>query len=240
MVKKVLCFVLCASVLAAEVPITAFAAYEKKGISAEVLKGAEEEEKDGLVEEDGYYRYYEDGKLVKSSWRTVDGKKYYFKKNGNAATLSYQISGKYYIFDRNGQLFQPSSKKIVKVETDTGEYKKFRVNTDGTAASGWADGKTYYFYENGEMATGIIVVKGTFYAFKTSGKQNTAKTKKLKAAAKYKKPIADLKKLIGKPLKTKYYSSCYGDGKDGVWSYATFKVYTYKPKKGAEIYMGAE
>ncbi len=240
MLKKVLCFALCASVLVAEVPMAASAAYEKKSISAKVLKGTEEEEKEGLVEEEGYYRYYEAGKLVKSSWKTVDGKKYYFKKNGNAATLSYKISGKYYIFDSNGQLFQPSSKKIVKVETDTGEYKKFRVNTNGTAASGWADSKTYYFYGNGEMATGIIVVKGIFYAFKNSGKQDKTKTKKLKAAAKYEKPIADLKKLIGKPSKTKYYSSCYGDGKDGVWTYATFKVYTYKPKKGAEIYMDVE
>ena len=47
MLKKVLCFALCASVLVAEVPMAASAAYEKKSISAKVLKGTEEEEKEG-------------------------------------------------------------------------------------------------------------------------------------------------------------------------------------------------
>lgn len=240
MLKKMLCYALCASVLATGVPVSVSAAFGEADKVVGIMAGAEEEKKEGLVEEDGCYCYYEDGKLVKNSWRTIDGTKYYFKKDGKAATLNYRIKGKYYIFNDKGQLVQPSSKEIVKIRTEEGEVKKFYVNPNGTAASGWAENKTYYFYETGEMATGIIVIKENFYAFNASGKCNKAKTKKLKAAAKYEQPVAALKKLLGKPQKTKYYASCYGDGKDGVWTYAAFKVYTFKPKKGAEIYMGVE
>ena len=240
MLKRMMCFVVCTSVLATGVPMSASAALRKEGEPVGIVAGVEEEEKEGLVYEEGFYRYYEDGKLVKNSWRTVDSRKYYFKKDGNAATLNYKIKGKYYVFDNKGRLLQPSSKKIVKVSMDDGKKKMFYVNTDGTAASGWAENKTYYFYGTGEMATGIIVMKEKFYSFNASGKANKAKTKKLQAAAMYEQPIAALRKLLGKPKKTKYYSSCYGNGKDGVWTYDAFKVYTFKPKKGAEIYMGVE
>lgn len=38
--------------------------------------------KNGLVEENGKYYFYKDGKKLKKVWKTVNGKKYYFKKNG--------------------------------------------------------------------------------------------------------------------------------------------------------------
>lgn len=37
--------------------------------------------KNGLVEENGKYYFYKDGKKLKKVWKTVNGKKYYFKKN---------------------------------------------------------------------------------------------------------------------------------------------------------------
>ncbi len=198
-----------------------------------------------LVKEDGHYHYYQDGKLVTSKWVTIDGKQYYFKKNGNAAVLSSKIEGKkgkkdkYYVFNNKGQLLSPSSKKVITVDTGKGK-KKYYVNPNGTAASGWANNKTYYFYETGEAATGIIVLKEKFYSFNPNGKYMKAKTKKIRKAAKYEKPFAKLKKLIGAPKKSKYRSSCYGKGKDGELTYDNFTVYTFRPDKGKEIFMGAE
>lgn len=194
---------------------------------------------DGLIEKDGYYYYYENGKMVTDKWILSDGNKYYLKKNGRAAVASYKIKGKYYVFNNQGQLIQPETKKIASVEID-GAIKKYYVSTEGTAVSGWTADRTYYCYESGVAATGIIVIDGKFYCFGESGKYNKQKTKKIRKAAKYKKPFANLKKIIGKPDKAKYYSSCYGNGKDGILTYDNFIIFTFKPAKGKEIFMGAE
>lgn len=99
----------------------------------------------------------------------------------------------------------------------------------------------YYFTKSGKVQRGTAVVKGKLYSFHSkTGKLNKAKTKKIQAAAKYRKNFATLKKLIGKPKKSRYYSgSCYGPGKDGVLKYTGFTVYTYK-YGGKEIFMGVE
>jgi glucan-binding YG repeat protein len=173
--------------------------------------------------------------MVKKEWQTVDGKKYYFKSDGSAATLSTKISGKYYIFSKKGVLYSPKSTSVVTI----GKVK-YQVKSNGIAASGWSKDKTYYFDKTGKRITGIQVIKGKFYSFASSGKINSSKTKKLQKAAKYEKNIATLRKLLGKPSKVRYYSSCYGDGKDGVWKYKNFTVYTFKPRKGKEIFMGVE
>ncbi|MCX4304112.1 MAG: hypothetical protein OSJ66_08960 [Clostridia bacterium] len=128
---------------------------------------------EGLVEEDGNYYYYKNGKHVKNKLVTIGNDKYYLKNDGSAAK-------------------------------------------------------------------GVMFIKEKFYYFGNDMKYNAAKTKKIRNAAKYEKPFFKLKKLIGKPDKAKYYSSCYGKGKDGVLKYKYFKVYTFKPDKGKEIYMGAE
>lgn len=193
----------------------------------------------GLTEVDGVYYYYENGDMVTSRWITAGGYKYYFKKNGSAAVLKCKIGGKYYVFNEKGQLMQPPSKKIVSIKAGSGT-KKYYVNPDGTARSGWTDDRKYYFYEDGEMAAGIILINRKFCCFKADGKYNAARTAKVRKAAKYEKPFTSLKKLIGAPKKSKYYASCYGRGKDGVLSYDNFTVYTYKPDKGKEIFMSVE
>lgn len=185
--------------------------------------------------ENGLYHCYENGKLVTRDWRVIDEKTYYFKANGAAAVLSCKIGSKYYIFNKKGQLLEPKKKSVVTVGK-----AKYHVTPKGTAAKGWSADKKYYSDNTGKCLTGIRVLKEKFYAFGSSGKYNKTKTTKLRKAAKYEKNISTLKKLIGKPKKTKYYSSCYGDGKDGVWTYSNFKVYTFKPRSGKEIFMGAE
>lgn len=236
MLKRIISVMLCLSIL------TAGASMCSIGVSA--YEGVVPEEDtdmaaDGLTEVDGVYYYYENGDMVTSRWITAGGYKYYFMKNGNAAVLKCKIGGKYYVFNEKGQLIQPDSKKIVSIKTESGT-KKYYVNLDGTARSGWTDDRKYYFYENGEMAAGIILINRKFCCFKANGRYNADKTSKVRKAAKYKKPFTNVKKLIGAPKKSKYYASCYGRGKDGVLSYDGFTVYTYKPDKGKEIFMSVE
>jgi glucan-binding YG repeat protein len=178
-------------------------------------------QKDGLVQEKGKYHYYQKGKLVKKKWQTIKGKKYYFKSNGDAAIGSYKIEGTYYIFNAKGQLCN-TKKKVVTVNS-----VKYGVN------------------KNGKALLGIQVIGENFYSFSNSGKYDATKTKKLQSAAKEKKSMTNLYKLIGKPKKSKYLYGCYGtDGKDGILTYKNFTVYTYKyttgKNKGKEIFMGVE
>lgn len=239
MMKKISCAVICAAVLGSGFlsgPVPLLGASDDLSVSIQ----AEAMERDGLLEEDGYCRYYEDGQPVTDRWMTVENQTYYFDGDGNASVLKCKIDGVYYVFDQEGRLFQPSAKKIVKVETADGETKKYYVDTDGRALSGWSEDKSYYFDKTGEMVTGITVLKEKFYCFNTSGKYNKEKTQKVRKAAKYEKPFSNLKKYIGKPKKAKYYASCYGAGKDGILTYDGYTVYTFKPDSGAEIFMGAE
>lgn len=127
-----------------------------------------------------------------------------------------KVKKAYYIFNEAGVL-QTGKKRLVTVKK-----------------------KQYYAAKNGKALSGIYYIKNKFYAFNKNGACNQKKTKKLKAAAKYNKNFKKLKKLLGKPKKTKYESySCYGPGNDGYIKYANFTVYVYK-YKGKVLYMGAE
>ena len=195
--------------------------------------------KNGLKKESGYYRYYEDGVKVKSAWRTVEVKgtayKYYFNSKGNAVTGLQKIKSTYYVFKTNGRLAQPSKKSVVTVDGT-----KYLVSTAGKACKGWDSAKTYYFGKKYVPLTGYQAISNKIYYFKSSGKIDSAKSKKLKAACKYEKSMKDLYALIGKPKKAKYYSGgCYGPGKDGVLTYKNFIVYTYK-EGSKEIFMGVD
>ena len=65
-------------------------------------------------------------------------------------------------------------------------------------------------------------------------------TKKLRAAARVGGDVVPLRKLFGKPLRAEYAGSCQGEGDDGIWTYRHFRVFTFRPYSGKEIYMGAE
>lgn len=170
----------------------------------------------GLVVNNGVISYYENETVVKNTWKTVDGKKYYFQSNGKAAVGSVKVKKAYYVFNEAG-ILQTGKKRLVTVKN-----------------------KQYYAAKNGKALSGIYYIKNKFYAFNKNGACNQKKTKKLKAAAKYNKNFKKLKKLLGKPKKTKYETySCYGPGNDGYIKYANFTVYVYK-YKGKVLYMGAE
>lgn len=238
--KRILCAAVCTAVLGAGLQVSLVPVSGAAENASAQAQSTEDVEKDGLVEEDGAYRYYEDGQPVTDRWITAEGNTYYFDENGEASVLKCRIDGAYYVFDQEGRLIQPSGKRVVKVTTGDGEVKRYYADPEGKALSGWSQDKTYYFDKTGEMVTGAIVLKEKFYFFNASGRYNKDKTQKIRKAAKYEKPFADLLKYIGKPKKAKYYTSCYGKGKDGILTYDGYKVYTFKPDSGAEIFMGAE
>lgn len=238
--KRILCAAVCTAILGAGLQVHLLPAYGAVEYFSMRAQEAENGDKDGLVEEGGSYRYYEDGQLVTDSWITAEGHTYYFGEDGKASVCKCKIGGSYYVFDQDGRLFQPSEKKVVKVENEDGEVKRYYVDTDGTVRSGWSEDQTYYFDKAGEMVTGVMVLKEKFYFFNASGKYNKEKTQRIRKAAKYEKPFSNLQKYIGKPKKAKYYASCYGKGKDGILTYDGFKVYTFRPDSGTEIFMGAE
>lgn len=104
----------------------------------------------------GRYCYYENGKKVRSTWKTVNGKKYYFLSNGWATGHSVCLNGKVYVFNLKGELYRPKKKTIFKSD---GYY--YYVNPDGTANTGW------------------LIIKGKLYrAFAKSGRFATNKTEK--------------------------------------------------------------
>lgn len=111
--------------------------------------------KDGIVREnDGSIYYYRNGRIVtealihsgestfyfgvsgkavKNTWRTLQGNKYYFKKNARAAKGSIKIKKKYRVFDEMGRLCKVNGKnKTIKVKGIN-----YLVKQNGYASSGW-------------------------------------------------------------------------------------------------------
>ncbi|MCD7743694.1 MAG: hypothetical protein LUI13_00090 [Lachnospiraceae bacterium] len=127
--------------LAAEATDTAAAetaSAETTGTDAAAVESESETEAvvlQGLVlTENGKYRYYKsDGTMLTSSWKTIDGYRYYFKKNGNAAIGGYKIGKYVYVFKENGRLAKKSSPGRVTVNGDI-----YYVNKKGRATtSSW-------------------------------------------------------------------------------------------------------
>ncbi len=223
-----------------------------------------------LKKENGAYHFYIDGEMQKDTWITYKGRRYYFKSNGDAAIGSFAVKKVYYIFDGKGRLITPEKKTVVTIKK-----VKYQVKKGGKAAPGWdadkkwyftksgrqltkgwtADGK-YYMDKKGEKTVGIAVImtnngvfdEGMFYYFNKTGKLNASRTKQLQMVSVYEIEMTGLYKLIGKPLKAKYYgNACYagpkGDepgGMDGILTYKTFTVDTYRTKdKKREYFLGA-
>lgn len=105
---------------------------------------------DALRETDqGIYYFNTMGNAVRRKWKMIAGKRYYFKKSGQAAIGSCRIKKKYYIFDKNGQLFNPGKLSVVSVNK-----KRYLVNRKGLAVKGWRyiNGKVYYANKTGACA----------------------------------------------------------------------------------------
>ena len=89
--------------------------------------------KSGLIKEGTKYFFYDKkGNKLKSKWKTIQKRRYYFKADGTAAVGGTKI-GKYtYVFDLQGRLLKPSKSKIVQVGK-----KLYYVNKKGQAIKGF-------------------------------------------------------------------------------------------------------
>jgi lipoprotein-anchoring transpeptidase ErfK/SrfK len=115
--------------------------------------------KKGWVETaDGTYYFYKKGKMA-TGWRTIDGKKYYFRKSGGKMVTGWKtLSGKTYYFNKKGVL-QTGWKTI--------DEKKYYFEKDGKMVTGWKTlkGKKYYFSKKGVMQTGWKKIQKKWYRF---------------------------------------------------------------------------
>ncbi len=123
-------------------------------------------DKEGWLEEDGGWRYYENGEAVKD-WKKLNEKWYYFDEDGVAAQGWKYIDGYWYYFN------------ICAMQTGwrylDGEW--YYLRSSGTMATGWQkiDGDWYYFNSNGTMATGWVwsANSSQWYYLKSNGAMAT-------------------------------------------------------------------
>ena len=132
------------------------------GINTDVIQG------DNLVRSKGKYRFkVSSGKYLKSSWKTIGSKTYYFSKKGYALTGLQKIGHSYYIF---------SSKGVLK--TGWIKYKNHwyygSVNRKGRLLTGWQKigGKRYYIsVKKLYRLTGFQYIGRKTYYFNSKGVQ---------------------------------------------------------------------
>lgn len=169
--------------------------------------------KSGLKKEQGKYVYYVKGKKVKNTWKTVGKFRYYFGKNGAALQGLQKIKGTYYFFDSKCRMKKGGWQKVGNTKC--------------------------YLDKTGKALTGVRIINEKFYWLGKNARRDAKKTRQLQAAAAYEKDFSALKKLIGNPVSAEYMGSCYGAGEDGILTYQSFTVYTYR-EDGKEQFMGAE
>ncbi len=137
------------------------------------------------------------GVLCINGWNTVDGKKYYFDKGGNAKygfqTISkkkyyidkagglktgwFKVSGKWYLADTKGVIMvEKASKATYGWFTKSG--KKYYIDKKKGVLTGFQtiSKKTYYFDSTGWMATGWYVIGKDNYYFDSKGVMAKSKT----------------------------------------------------------------
>ena len=152
---------------------------------------------------------------------------------------------KYFFYDKKGNKLKSKWKTI---------QKKMCIRDRAYAApkeSGYKKnvvvkkiGKKYYgFDRNGyKVKKGVYAdLKGTPYYFDKNGVRVAKKSSQLKKASKYMENGVKLRKLLGKPSKTRSYSSCMnGVSKDMKLTYANIYVSLGKKISGGEIIYGIQ
>ena len=128
----------------------------------------------GLQAIDGRYYYFspDTGFMARSSWRSLNGKTYYFDRFGERVTGWQTINSYRYYFGSDGA--QRTGWQTIGGKTYYFFPKTAGTNYKGTLATGWQtiNGYKYYFGSNGAQRTGWQTISGkTYYFFpKTAGK----------------------------------------------------------------------
>lgn len=128
-------------------------------------------QEDTLVRSKGKYRCkLTNGKYLKSSWKTIGTKTYYFNKKGYALTGLQKIGKYYYIFSSKGVL----KKGWIKYKK---HYYYGSVNKRGRLLLGWQKigGKRYYIsVKKLYRLTGFQYIGKKTYYFNSKGVQQTS------------------------------------------------------------------
>ena len=111
----------------------------------------------------------DDGSLVTSDWKTVDGKRYYFDADGTSVRWSQKIDGNWYYFDRACEM---QTGWI----TWSADGLKSYFGPDGKAWLGWQklDGRWYYFSPSGgKSVRWSQKIGGKWYYFNGASQMHT-------------------------------------------------------------------
>ena len=137
--------------------------------------------KDGWVQENGKWYFYENGK-AKIGWHEEGGKYYYFGTDCAMSTGWVKIGQVWYYMEPsgaratgwnliNGSYYYFYSSGVMKTGWLNSGGKRYFFRPDGAMATGWVEyaGKWYYMNESGAMVTGTYTIKGTQYTFDANG-----------------------------------------------------------------------
>lgn len=174
-----------------------------------------------------HFQYFENGRLQKEKWLTLNKKKYYLDEQGYRVTGIYEISGSKYYFNSDGVM--QKGKWVSDGNADyyvgtTGEvwtkqwlYKGntlVYVKSDGAVAKNELvkiGSKTYFFDKKGKRSQGFKKVKNKYYYCDASGVIQKKKWVQQKGKSYYlqKNGVRASNKLV-KIGKYKYYFNSKG------------------------------
>lgn len=179
--------------------------------------------KKGLKKEGNYYYYYVKNKRVKKKWKTV-------KTTSNGKKISYK-----YYFGSNGRAYAARNLKKSEGYNKNVVLKKIGKYYYGFDNKGHMVKSGYYndprkFDSNGDTMT---------YYFDKKGHYNAKKSKAIRKAGAYGRNAKTLRKILGKPKKTKKLNSCFGEpGDDYQLYYTNIYVTIHRYPSGREMVFG--
>ena len=129
-----------------------------------------------LEQPDGTVKTYYCGSngVVRFKWQKIEGKYYYFGKNGVMRANGFKkINNKYYYFTADGSILIGGFRKV--------NGKWYYFNKNGTVAFGWKKigKKTYYCGNNGVVRFKWQKISGKYYYFGTNGVMLYSTSKKI-------------------------------------------------------------
>lgn len=163
--------------------------------------------KSGLQKVNGKIYYYDaKGAKVRNRWKTVQRNRYYFGKDGAAYKGYKKVGADRYYFDSDCRMVRDKTVKI--------------------------KGKRYYFLRNGKAAKTVVQLSNEKIWKVTAGGRLL---RDITADAKIHKNFDAFLKKAGAPKNSLTTPSCIGPGRDGIYTYDNFQVYTYEENGMREI-----
>ena len=137
--------------------------------------GEETEEKEGWVETENGWFYYENGQKA-TGWKVVSERWYYFNEEGIMQTGWVSVNGHWYYMDQwgamctgwvsvNGQWYYMDQWGAMCTGWVSVNNQWYYMDQWGAMCTGWVsvNGQWYYMNESGAMATGWVSVNGQWY-----------------------------------------------------------------------------